>query len=61
MSVHDKHRDHFVYAANQWDTTLQCNVVTYWLGAYTKWSLQAEIHIHYVEHEDAQYFQLINE
>ena len=32
-------RDHFVYAPSQWETTLQCNVVSHWLGAYTKWSL----------------------
>ena len=29
----------FVYALNQWETTLQCTVVSHWLGAYTKWSL----------------------
>ena len=27
-------RDHFVYAPSQWEATLQCNVVSYWLGAY---------------------------
>ena len=32
-------RDHFVYAANQWETTSHCNVVSHWLEAYTKWSL----------------------
>ena len=32
-------KDHFVYAPSQWETTLQCNVVSHWLGAYTKWSL----------------------
>ena len=32
-------RDHFVYAPSQWETTLQCNVVSHWLGAYTKLSL----------------------
>ena len=32
-------RDHFVYTLSQWETTLHCNVVSYWLGAYTKWSL----------------------
>ena len=26
------------YAPNQWETTLQCNVVFHWLGAYTRWS-----------------------
>ena len=32
-------RDHFVYTPSQWETALQCNVVSHWLGAYTKWSL----------------------
>ena len=32
-------RDHFVYAPNQWETTLHCNFVSHWLGTYTKWSL----------------------
>ena len=27
----------FVYASSQWDTTLHCNVVSHWLGAYTNW------------------------
>ena len=31
--------DNFVYAPCQWETTLQCNVVSHWLGAYTKSSL----------------------
>ena len=31
--------DHFVYAPSQWETTLQCNVASHWLGAYTKWNL----------------------
>ena len=26
-------------APSQWETTLHCNVVSHWLGAYTKWSL----------------------
>ena len=34
-----QHRGHFVYAPSQWETTLQCNVVSHWLGAFTKWSL----------------------
>ena len=32
-------KDNFVYAPSQWETTLQCNVVSHWLGAYTKWPL----------------------
>ena len=30
---------HFVHAPSQWETTLRCNAVSYWLGAYTKRSL----------------------
>ena len=33
-------RDHFVNAPCQWETTLHCNVVSHWPGAYTKWSLE---------------------
>ena len=29
-------RDHFVYKPSQWETTLQCNVVSHWLSAYTE-------------------------
>ena len=31
-------RDHFVHAPSQWETALQCNIVSHWLGAYSKWS-----------------------
>ena len=34
-------RDHFVHMPSQWETMLQCNVVSHWLDAYTKWSLDA--------------------
>ena len=33
------YRDHFVHAPSRWETTLHCNVVSHWLGAYTLWSL----------------------
>ena len=32
-------RDYPVHAPDQWEMTLQCNVVSHWLGAYTKRSL----------------------
>ena len=32
-------REHFVYVPSQWEKTLHCNVVSHWLGAYTKYSL----------------------
>ena len=31
-------RDHFVYTPSQWEMTLQCNVISHWLDAYTRWS-----------------------
>ena len=39
MSVGYVLRDYFVYVPNQWETKLQCNVVSHWLGAYTERSL----------------------
>ena len=36
-------RDHFVFAPSQWEMMSQCNVVSHWLGAYTKWSLVSEL------------------
>ena len=32
-------RDHFAYAPSQWETTLQYNVTSHWLGTHTKRSL----------------------
>ena len=32
------YRDCFVHAPSQWETMLQCNVVSHWLGACTKLS-----------------------
>ena len=31
-------RDHSGYGPSQWETTLQCNVVSHWLSPYTEWS-----------------------
>ena len=33
-------RDHFVNVPSQWETTLQCNVVSHWRSTFTKWSLR---------------------
>ena len=33
-------RDHSVYSHSQWDTALQCNAISHWLGAYTDWYLR---------------------
>ena len=38
-------RDYFMHAPSQWGTTLQCNVVSHWLGACTKWFLQFTLNI----------------
>ena len=32
-------RDHFVYAHSLWEMVLHCNVISHWLGTYSKWSL----------------------
>ena len=32
-------RDHFLYMPNHWELVLQCNVVSHWPDAFTKWSL----------------------
>ena len=32
-------RVHSVYASSQWETMLHCNIISLWLGAYTKWPL----------------------
>ena len=32
-------RDPSMHAPSQWDRMLHCNVISHWLGAYTKWSL----------------------
>ena len=29
----------YVHALSEWETTLRCDVVSHWHGAYTKWSL----------------------
>ena len=39
--MHDT-RDHFVHAPSQWEATLQCNIVSHWLSACTKWSLDTK-------------------
>ena len=31
-------RNHFVYAPSQWEMMLHSNVISHWLGTYTKWS-----------------------
>ena len=39
-------RDYFVHAPSQWEMW-HCNIVSHWLGAYTKWSLLHNYHIHF--------------
>ena len=44
LDSRDIFRDHFVCASSQWETTLHCNVVSHWLGVYTKWSLNLAVY-----------------
>ena len=37
--------DHFVYVPNQWEMMLHSNIVSHWLGAYIKWSLNNDFEI----------------
>ena len=39
MLCMSRYRDHFVHSPSQWKDTLHCSVVSHWLGACTKWSL----------------------
>ena len=32
-------RDHSGYGLNQWNTTLECNIVSHWLNPHPEWSL----------------------
>ena len=32
-------RDHSGYGLSQWETMLQCNIVSHWLSPYPEWSL----------------------
>ena len=37
-------RYHIVYAPSQWETTLQCNAASHWLGVYTHWCVASQRH-----------------
>ena len=39
--AHVMHREQSRYALSQWETSLQCNDVSQWLGAYLDWFLHA--------------------
>ena len=45
-------RDHVVYASSQWETTLHCNVISHWIGAYAKWSQGIQFCNH-ITHDNA--------
>ena len=32
-------KDNLVHAPSQWETTLQCDVISHWLGVWREWSL----------------------
>ena len=44
----------FYVCTSQWGTTLQCNVVFHWLGAYLKLSLQMNATIRFLRPEDLE-------
>ena len=46
----DHNGNHSVYVVRQWETVLQYNVISHWLGAYTEWSL--DMSIIYNQHQD---------
>ena len=52
-------RDHFVNVPSQWKTTLHCNVVSHWLGAYTNWSLYMYTRTHNHVHIYIRKFSII--
>ena len=45
-----QYRDAFVNVPSQWEMALHCNVVSHWLGAFTKGSLQS-VHKHDYLHD----------
>ena len=40
LYIYSTPRDHFVSLSSQWETALLCNILSQWLGAFTKWSLR---------------------
>ena len=36
-------KDCFVNVPSLWETALHCNIVSHWLGTYTKWSLNTYV------------------
>ena len=39
----ESHRDRSRYAPSQWETSIQCNNISHWLGSYLDWSPVTEI------------------
>ena len=37
--------DHFVYVPSQWEMMLHCNIISHWLGIYTKWTPVTATHM----------------
>ena len=52
--IHDIMRDQSRYSPSQWETSLQCNDISHWLGTYLDWSLhneRLEQHRHHFVHD----------
>ena len=56
MSNTTPYRDQSRYAPSQWETSLYCNDVSHWLGAYLDWSQRHIILV--LKHEPAIYFTM---
>ena len=47
LKENQKCRDHSRYGLSQWDTTLQCNVISHWLSPYPECFLELSLLLHY--------------
>ena len=50
------HMDHYVYAPSQWEMMLHCNIISHWLGAYTKLSLISYHMFHFLPYLHSAHF-----
>ena len=48
----DPFKDHFMKVPSQWEMALHCNVISHWLGEYTKGSLLLTNTSHCVDRQD---------
>ena len=53
------HGYHFVIVPSQWETTSHCNVISHWLGTFTKWSMNTWYSIYSLCFNSISYFLFI--